>query len=396
MCSSLSALPYIRVVGECMKEKEVQKLAKLIQIHREAVLAEWREQVRHLPIAKDLETPVLNDHIPALLDELASALVVNKPEAPIEQLSPKIHGVQRFEAGFNIVEVVAEYSLLRKVIKKFAARHELRLRGTGAETVDHVIDSAIGLAVQTYSDHKTIELQRRREEHFSFVVHDLKTPLAALHTAAKILDEKMPSEARTDVTATMLDMVLRNATRLNALIRSAVQEGVNLEAPPWLRLERRHIDLWPLVQSLVDDLHPLADDVYTKVVNTVPGHLTVFADASLLTQAVQNLLSNAINYTSNGQITVGARVVKDGEVVECWVADTGSGISEERLGKIFDKLETDPVKKGGLGLGLAIVKQVVEAHGGEITVQSKIGQGSTFRLTVHPSGETKGAQLLFS
>jgi signal transduction histidine kinase len=375
-----------------MRGREVERLAKLIQNHREAVLAEWREKVRRLSVARDLATPTLNDHIPALLDELAASLVINAPEAPIEQSSPQLHGVQRFEAGFNIVEVVAEYSLLREVIKAFAARHELRLRGTGARTVDHVIDAAIGLAVQSYSDHKTIELQRRREEHFSFVVHDLKTPLAALHTAAKILDEKMPAEARTSVTSMMLDMILRNVMRLQAIISTAVGEGTNLQAPDWLRLERRNIDLWPLVQSLIDDLHPLADEAYTKLANTVSGHLTVYADASLLTQALQNLLSNAIQYTANGQVTVGARVVKDGAFVECWVADTGAGIPEERLGKVFEKLETDPVRKGGLGLGLSIVKQVVEAHGGEITVQSKPGQGSTFRFTLPASEAASRAE----
>jgi two-component system phosphate regulon sensor histidine kinase PhoR len=377
----------MRLSVEDMKEREVERLAKLLQTHREAVLAEWGEKVRRLPIAKDLETPTLNDHIPALLDELASSLVINAPEAPIEQSSPQMHGVQRFEAGFNIAEVVAEYSLLREVIKGFASRHELRLNGTGARTVDHVIDTAIGLAVQTFSEHKTIELQRRREQHFSFVVHDLKTPLAALHTAAKILDEKVPAAARTDVTSTMLHMILRNATRLNAIISAAVEEATNLQAPEWLRLERRHIDLWPLVQGLIDDLRPLADASYTKLANTVSGHLTVFADASLLTQALQNLLSNAIKYTTHGQVTVGARVVKDDAAVECWVADTGAGIPAERLGKVFEKLETDPIRKGGLGLGLSIVKQVVEAHGGEITVQSKPGQGSTFRFTLPDDSE---------
>ncbi|HYR90453.1 MAG TPA: HAMP domain-containing sensor histidine kinase [Terriglobia bacterium] len=369
-----------------MKEKEVEKLARLILTNRESVLAEWREKVRHLPSARGVETPVLNDHVPALLDELASSLVVNAPDEAsdqaAQQVGPRIHGVQRFEIGFNIGEVVAEYSLLREVIKAFAADHKLGLRGTGAQTVDRVIDTAISLAVQTFSDHKTVELQRRREEHFSFVVHDLKTPLTALNTAAKILNEKMPTAGRSDVTETMLDMILRNAARLNALISTAIQEGTNLEAPQWLRLERRYVDLWPIVQSLLDDLRPLADEAYTKLANTVPGHLTVFADASLLTQVLQNLLSNAINYTTHGQVNVGARVVQNGQAVECWVSDTGTGIPEERLGKIFEKLETDPSRKGGLGLGLAIVKQVIEAHGGEIKVESKVGEGSIFRFVL--------------
>jgi signal transduction histidine kinase len=68
--------------------------------------------------------------------------------------------------------------------------------------------------------------------------------------------------------------------------------------------------------------------------------------------------------------------------IRCWVSDTGAGIPPERIGKIFEKLETDPDRKGGLGLGLAIVKEAVEAHGGEIEVQSGVNEGSTFRFSL--------------
>ena len=165
---------------------------------------------------------------------------------------------------------------------------------------------------------------------------------------------------------------------------------MNLEASQQRRLERRHFDLWPVVQSLIDDLRPLADEAYVTLANSVPGHLTVFADAALLTQALQNLLSNAIKYTSYGQITVGAAVVQNGNAVACWVSDTGSGIPEDRIGKIFDKLETDPSRKGGLGLGLAIVKQAIEAHGGEVKVESTVGVGSTFRFTLPMPSDADG------
>jgi len=112
-----------------VKAPEVEKLARLIQENREAVLADWREKVRQLPSAKDLDTPVLNDHVPALLDELAAALIINAPDQTMEsasrQAGPRIHGVQRFEVGFNIAEVVAEYGLLREVIKSFAERRRI-------------------------------------------------------------------------------------------------------------------------------------------------------------------------------------------------------------------------------------------------------------------------------
>jgi signal transduction histidine kinase len=109
----------------------------------------------------------------------------------------------------------------------------------------------------------------------------------------------------------------------------------------------------------------------------------VSADALLMTQVFQNLLSNAIKYTEEGHILVGAEKEPDG-TVRCWVNDTGSGIPPERLGKIFEKLESDPEWKGGLGLGLAIVKQIVAAHGGQVFVESELGRGSTFSFTITP------------
>jgi signal transduction histidine kinase len=116
--------------------------------------------------------------------------------------------------------------------------------------------------------------------------------------------------------------------------------------------------------------------------NEVPHYCSIFADSVLIVQVFQNLLSNAIEYTSHGEITIGAAVSSEERVVRCWVRDTGSGIPEERIGKVFDKLETDREGRGGLGLGLAIVKQVVEAHGGQISVKSTPGEGSTFEFTI--------------
>lgn len=91
------------------------------------------------------------------------------------------------------------------------------------------------------------------------------------------------------------------------------------------------------------------------------------------------LLSNAIEYTKGGEVTIDATVTELDGSARCWVRDTGAGIPPVRIGKIFDKLETDP-EKTGLGLGLAIVKQILEAHDGKVTVTSKVGQGSTFEL----------------
>ena len=110
----------------------------------------------------------------------------------------------------------------------------------------------------------------------------------------------------------------------------------------------------------------------------------------MLRRVFQNLVANAITYTPRGEVVIGARETGMEGAIECWVSDNGSGIPEDRLEKVFDKLETDPQKEGGTGLGLAIVKTFVEAHGGKVTVETKEGVGSTFRFTLPGKAKVSG------
>ena len=125
----------------------------------------------------------------------------------------------------------------------------------------------------------------------------------------------------------------------------------------------------------------MAGTASTALHNAVPEGLLIHADAGLLGRVFQNLIANAIKYTPRGEVTIGA--AKDAATggVECWVSDDGAGIAPDRIGKIFDKLETDGAD-GGLGLGLAIVETFVQAHGGRVAVESAEGKGSTFRFVL--------------
>jgi signal transduction histidine kinase len=174
-------------------------------------------------------------------------------------------------------------------------------------------------------------------------------------------------------------MLRRNISRLDALIKRVLQEERNLQLDESLKVEKREFDLWSLVESTIQDLYPIASDAHTTLVNDVPSDMTIFADARLLGQVFQNLISNAIKFTPNGKITVGANT--ENGTAECWIQDTGAGIDADRLDKIFDKLETDQQPdKRGVGLGLAIVKQIMELHSGTVTVESRVGEGSIFTL----------------
>jgi len=373
-----------------LSTENLHTLAALIRRERDTLLAEWRQEVRQLSVAHNLDVPTLNDHIPDLLEELAYELEAFVDDSMIGELkkNPVVHGLDRLRLGFDVEEVVAEYNALRGVIQDLIERHGLTLRGSVNRTINRVIDVSIGLAVKTYATQKALEIQERREEHLAFIAHDLRSPLSSIAMAAKLLELTVPDVVKDERAATLLETMHRNVSRLNSLVVKVVQEEVNLKAKMNEKVERQEVKLKEMVEVLISDLTPLAAAANLSLINNVPEELTAFVDASMVSLIFQNLISNAINYTPNGEVIIGAQKVKEAASVECWVSDNGVGIAADRLEKVFDKLETDPDKKSGMGLGLAIVKQFVEAHGGRVTVDSELGQGSTFRFTLpYKAGE---------
>jgi signal transduction histidine kinase len=367
-----------------MTAQRLHQLAILIKRERTALLARWREQVKQLPSAKHLDVPTLNDHIPALLDELSAALESVSDESIPEALlegSPPVHGIQRQQDGFDIVEVVAEYNILRGCIHDLAEQHGQTLHSTAFHILNRVLDEAIGLAVQTFATQQALDVQRRRDEYLAFVAHDLRTPLNAISLAAQILETTSSSPTNDAHSTQMVKTLQRNVKQLQTLVEKVLKESAHVQTEKGVKMERRAFDLWPLVQALLHELQPLAETAGTQLTNQVPGDLATYADAGLLKRVFQNLISNAIKYTPRGEIVVGARDAASG-AVECCVSDNGAGIPADRLESVFAKLETDPDHDGGTGLGLAIAKTFIEAHGGQITVESTQGAGTTFRFTL--------------
>jgi signal transduction histidine kinase len=358
----------------------LSNLGELIESHHDELLSNWHREVGLLPGAEQLDAPTITDHIPQLLTELSENLRSDGMEANLIA-SPAEHGVQRWRVGFDITEVVAEYGILRTCIYRLAEKYNLPLATNAACIVNSVFDKAVAQAIKAYATHMAVELQNRREEHLSFVIHDLRTPLQAISLATTSLERSQPDESKTELFTSPVSMLRRNIGRLDLLIKRVLQEEGNLQLNDSPKVERREFDLWSLVESTIQDLYPIASDAHTTLINNVPSDMTIFADARLLGQVFQNLISNAIKFTPNGKITAGASTANG--LVQCWIEDTGAGIDAERLGKIFDKLETDhQPDKRGVGLGLAIVKQIVELHGGTVTVESRVGEGSRFTLEI--------------
>jgi signal transduction histidine kinase len=364
---------------------EIIELAALIKQERNALLLRWRQQVRELPTARDMDLPTLNDHIPLLIDELARQLKANVDQTIPEALAAEIseaHGLQRLQDSYDIEEVVAEYNILRGCVHDLADNNGINLQGKPFKIINRVFDQAIGSAVQAYATQRALDVQRRREEYLSFVAHDLRTPLTAISLAGRVLEKTLTGGIPGNESARMIKALRRNVQHLEKLVTKVLEENANLQTELGIKLEEREFDLWPLVESLIHDLHPIAGTSSTRITNRVPEDLVVYTDASLLKRVYQNLIANALNYTPRGEILIGAVETSAKGPVECWVSDNGSGIPAEILEKIFDKGETDQESQGGKGLGLAIVKTFTEAMGGHIAVTSKEGIGTTFRFSL--------------
>ena len=273
-------------------------------------------------------------------------------------------------------------NILRGCIHDLAESHGLSFQGQAFHIMNRVFDEAIGLAIQTFSTQQALELQRRRDEYLAFVAHDVRTPLNAIALATRLLELEKPEQRDQAERSSMLKTLRRNVRQIETLVDKVLKESAHVQTEAGVKLERREFDLWPLVQAVVHDLNPVAGSNGTRLLNEVPEDLIAFADASLLRRVFQNLLANAITYTPRGKVVIGAREKDPQGAVECWVSDNGSGIPDDLLDKIFDKLESDPQKAEGTGLGLAIVKTFVEAHGGAVNVETKENVGSAFRFTL--------------
>lgn len=367
-----------------MTVQDLTRLATLVRNEREALLARWRERVRELPSARHLDAPTLNDHLPALLDELADALESGSDATIAEALrdgsSPE-HGSQRVVDGYDIEEVVAEYNILRGCIHDLAETNGVRLQGTPFQILNRVLDGAIAIAVATFATRRAREIQERRDEYLAFVAHDLRTPLNAIAMSARVLELKHPPSGDAE-TARMIKALRRNAYQLEELVAKVLDENRHVATDAGVKLERRSFDLWPIVEALIHDLHPVAERSSTTLVNEVPDDFVVYADASLVRRIFQNLIANAITYTPRGEVRIAAHVSAEDDATECVVSDNGAGIPAALLESVFEKGEGDPERAGSSGLGLAIVKTFVDAHAGRVSVESVEGRGTTITFTL--------------
>jgi signal transduction histidine kinase len=229
---------------------------------------------------------------------------------------------------------------------------------------------------------KLRDLELQRDEMVQMLVHDLRNPLTSLLGGLELVE--MQSGMDADLRDSM-GIARRSGESLLKMVGEILD--VSKAEAGRLTLELTETTPHQLVEDAAAQIAQLARKVsVTLATEVAPGLPAMKADREKLRRVLVNLASNAIQHTpEHGTVTLSARASEDGKAVVFEVADTGSGIAQGAFGKIFEKFGQAENRKGGrasTGLGLPFCKMAVEAHGGSISLESELGQGSIFRFVI--------------
>jgi len=225
------------------------------------------------------------------------------------------------------------------------------------------------------------ELDRLKSEFIQNVSHELRTPLAIARGYAELLDsgglgELQPDQCKpVSIIARRMRMLTKLMDDFTAILETEAQVS-----------KREWVDLADLIHKILTDFQIVMEQAGLTLTAQVASDLPpVLGDPVHLRRVLDNLLGNACKFTPVGG-RVSVRLVQDGGNLVLEVADTGIGIPQDQLDRIFERFyQVDGSmsrRYGGAGLGLALVKEIIEAHGGAVGVESEVGQGSTFTVTL--------------
>jgi len=235
------------------------------------------------------------------------------------------------------------------------------------------------------------EGDRRKDEFLAMLAHELRNPLQPILTAIELSRQPGASAGELQWGRNVIDRQVKLLARLvdDLLDASRINSGK-------LELRKGWIGMSSIVAAAVDSVRPMVKGKQQKLDVKMPDEaMDVLADGARLTQVVSNLLNNAVKFTPSGGNIVLSVVREDGEIA-LRVRDDGVGLTEAERARIFEMFfqgeAGGEVGNGGLGLGLALVKQVVELHGGTVSVRSAgRNQGSEFCVRLPPAAESPAA-----
>jgi signal transduction histidine kinase len=367
-----------------------------------SLLTEQRQTAQRESMLRDYASSLLEaSGEPALIaaaERTASALVPGgaaKLVGPRDEAAP---GPRRF-----VGDVVARGQLHGRLVVDGTAAQIDRLSETLTTMVkqldlalerEHLLETERQAAAALGEQNEALlELDRMKDQFVGTVSHELRTPLTSMIGYLELTLDGEAGELNAEQKQ-FLEIVSRNCTRLNKLIDdilfvARVDAGRLSYDPAWVALDK-------LAWSAVESAQATADLKGVRLHFSGDGELSqLWADSTRIAQLLDNLITNAMKFTpEGGDVTVA--VAQGGRSLHVRVADTGVGIPEEEIGRLFERFyrASTGASVPGTGLGLPIVKSIVEAHGGTISVESEVGAGTTFDVELPLPGLPNAPTIL--
>ncbi len=328
----------------------------------------------------------------ALLAAVAEVTASEDTSALATRLAKAIHDLFGKDADVAVVHGERELARARhgaaspgdvKLSERIAASRagiEVTISGPVDDDARTSLVSLVRIAAKRAHQHTLLvaaqNLARERQEIVSIVSHDLRTPLQSLGLGLDALDMLISGTSAATPCASTIARMQRSVATMGRLLGdlldvSRIHDGA-------LSVHVRSCDAGKLVREMAEQHAPLAAAKGFAFHASAPEVGTVMCDASRMTQALSNFVSNAIRHATQGPIEL--RATTRGDVVRFEVEDRGPGIPADVRAQLFDRLyqAQDGGRRGGLGLGLYIAKGIAAAHGARIGVDSEVGRGSTF------------------
>ena len=327
----------------------------------------------------------VSEEVVRILSIIPSASLVVAPDGTVLRASSRALTLGLVSRSTIAVSDIAEIVL--KVTNDGSPREQvLRVRRPplGRELLEVRVriaplsSGAILVLIDDLAEERRVDAVRR--DFVANVSHELKTPVGALSLLAEAVLAAADDKKQVEHFA---EKMQAEATRLGSLIQDVIDLSRLQSDDPMNRAELLETEF--LINRAVEEVKTLAGGLGVEIIRGEPEASVILGDRGQLLTALRNLLTNAISYSAeNTRVSVTTREI-DG-IVEISVKDAGLGIPSHDLDRIFERFyRVDPARSrgtGGTGLGLAIVKHVCQNHGGEVTVWSEIGTGSTFTLRI--------------
>ncbi|MCX4241566.1 sensor histidine kinase [Paraliomyxa miuraensis] len=342
------------------------KLSLLIRQHKDSIIERWSwKTAKRLGLEPSQKPQIVND-LPEFLDEIVEQLDL-PPEQWTDTRGAAAHGRHRVEMGFDIGGLAEELGMVGETIFELMAELRHSLSPREASVLARIIGRGTAESVRAYAQLRDRQLAEEASRHFSFVAHELRTPLHTARLATQLL-----MVGRGD-RAGLLERVQRAHDQLVHLVDNSLVEARLFGAPELQCTPERTAEL---LREVIANASMLADRRDIELM-TEGVDLVVSVDRKLMVSALTNLVVNGIKFSREGGAVV-IRTQYVGDRMRFEVEDDCGGLPEDLPARMFQPFVQANADRSGFGLGLMIVKQAVEAHGGAVRVINRPPQGCRF------------------